>query len=109
MHDVVISYAPGTEPTPGSGPVLFGGFAFDTLSSRTQLWSRFPDGLLILPQYLLSYNAGDVSLTINLMMQATDSCELQAQQIATRAEQVANRYSTQLKHAIRAIYTSLFY
>src|SRR5947207_5467797 len=34
MNDAVISYAPETEPTPGSGPVLFGGFAFDALSSR---------------------------------------------------------------------------
>jgi isochorismate synthase len=81
MHDVVISYAPGTEPTPGSGPVLFGGFAFDTLSPRAQLWSDFPDGLLILPHFLLSYNANHVSLTINSMIQATDSCESQAQQI----------------------------
>jgi isochorismate synthase len=81
MNNAVTSYVPGTEPIPGSGPVLFGGFAFDTQSSRTQLWSQFPDGLLILPQYLLSYNAGHVSLTINKMMHATDSCELQAQQI----------------------------
>jgi len=54
MNDAVISYAPETEPTPGSGPVLFGGFAFDTLSPHTQLWSEFPDGLLILPHFLLS-------------------------------------------------------
>jgi len=81
MNNAVISYAPGTEPTPGSGPVLFGGFAFDMLSPRTQLWSEFPDGLLILPQYLLSYNVDHVSLTINTMMQVTDSYELQAQQI----------------------------
>jgi menaquinone-specific isochorismate synthase len=81
MHDVVISYAPGTEPSPGSGPILFGGFAFDTLSPRTKLWSEFPDGLLILPHFLLSYNADHVSLTINSMIHATDSCELQAQQI----------------------------
>ncbi len=81
MKDTVISYAPGTEPTPGSGPVLFGGFAFDTLSPRTQLWSEFPDGLLILPHFLLSYNADHVTLTINSMIRATDSIELQAQQI----------------------------
>jgi isochorismate synthase len=81
MNDAVTSYAPGTKSTPGSGPVLFGGFAFDALSPRTQLWFKFPDGLLILPHYLLSYNADHVSLTINRMMQATDSCEIQAQQI----------------------------
>lgn len=81
MNDAVTSYASGTEPIPGSGPVLFGGFAFDTQSPHTQLWSRFPDGLLILPRFLLSYNADHVSLTVNKMMHATDSSELQAQQI----------------------------
>src|SRR5436305_6921819 len=81
MNDAVISYKPGTEPTPGSGPVLFGGFAFDTLSPCTQLWSQFPDGLLILPHFLLSYNADHVTLTINSIIQATDSIELNVQQI----------------------------
>ena len=81
MNDAVISYAPETEPTPGSGPVLFGGFAFDALSPRTQLWSEFPDGLLILPHFLLSYNADHVTLTINSIIQATDSIELNVQQI----------------------------
>src|SRR5947199_4666376 len=79
MNDAVISYKPGTEPTPGSGPALFGGFAFDTLSPRTQLWSQFPDGLLILPHFLLSYNADHVTLTINCMIQETDSIRLNAQ------------------------------
>jgi isochorismate synthase len=80
-NDAVLQYAPGTEATPGSGPVLFGGFAFDTLSSRTQLWSEFPDGLLILPTFLLSYDADYVTLTINCMVAATDSIELHSQQI----------------------------
>ena len=57
MNDAVITSAPATLPTPGSGPVLFGGFAFDPLSSRTQLWADFPEGLLILPRFLLSYSA----------------------------------------------------
>ena len=81
MNGAVISYTTGTEPIPGSGPVLFGGFAFDTQSPRTQLWSTFPDGLLILPYFLLSYNAESVTLTINSLIQATDSAEKQAQQI----------------------------
>src|SRR5207245_6307605 len=54
LNDAVITYTPSTLPTPGSGPVLFGGFAFDPLSPRTQLWSDFPAGLLILPRFLLS-------------------------------------------------------
>ncbi len=81
MNDAVITYATGTESIPGSGPVLFGGFAFDTLSPRTQLWSKFPDGLLILPHFLLSYDADQVTLTINIVIQETESIEMQAQQI----------------------------
>src|SRR5690348_13896948 len=70
MNDAVITYAPAAAPTPGSGPLLFGGFAFDPLSQRTQLWAEFPDGLLILPRFLLSYRANDVTLTVNSMMHA---------------------------------------
>src|SRR6516164_4567685 len=91
MNDAVITYATGTEPIPGSGPVFFGGFAFDTLSSRTHLWSKFPDGLLILPHFLLSYDAEHVTLTINCVIQATDSIEMQAQQIE---EDLSNLQST---------------
>jgi menaquinone-specific isochorismate synthase len=95
MNDAVISYEPETEPTPGSGPVLFGGFAFDTLSPRTQLWSEFPDGLLILPRFLLSYNADHVTLTINSMIQATESVELSAQKI----EEDLSKLQTAIKHS----------
>jgi len=81
MNQAVISYTPETEPSPGSGPILFGGFAFDPLSSRTQLWSEFPDGLLILPRFLLSYHANHVTLTINNMIHAIDNIELKALKI----------------------------
>jgi isochorismate synthase len=81
INDAVISYAAETESTPGNGPIFFGGFAFDPLSPRTQLWSAFPDGLLILPRFLLSYTAKYVTLTINCMIQATDSIRLHIQKI----------------------------
>ena len=81
MNDAVVTYAPATMPTPGSGPVLFGGFAFDPLSPRTQLWAEFPGGLLILPRFLLSYSANHVTLTINRMIQASDNIEQSVQEI----------------------------
>lgn len=99
MNEAVISYTPGTELTPGSGPVLFGGFAFDTLSPRTQLWSAFPDGLLTLPRFLLSYNAGQVSLTINCMMSASDAVELQASQI----EEDLNKLQTAIAQSVNTL------
>jgi isochorismate synthase len=95
MNEAVISYAPETEPTPGSGPVLFGGFAFDPLSPRTQLWSEFPGGLLILPRFLLSYNANYVTLTINSMIRATDNIKLNAQKI----EEDLRQLQTAIEHS----------
>jgi isochorismate synthase len=61
--------------TSQGGPVFFGGFAFDPLTPRTSLWTGFPDGLLILPDLLLSHNAGHVTLTVNRMIGAEDSVE----------------------------------
>jgi isochorismate synthase len=90
MNDAVISYVSEILPTPGSGPVFFGGFAFDPLSTRTQLWSDFPDGLLILPRFLLSYTANYVTLTINCMLQATDSIELHVQKIEENVRLLQN-------------------
>src|SRR5260370_3763137 len=81
LQDAVVTYAPAAVPTPGSGPVLFGGFAFDPLSPPTPLWAGFPGGLLILPRFLLSYSANYVTLTINRMVRASDTIEQSAQEI----------------------------
>ena len=95
LQDAVITYAPAAVPTPGSGPVLFGGFAFDPLSPRTQLWAEFPGGLLILPRFLLSYSANHVTLTINRMIQASDNIEQSAQEI----EAGVRHLQTAIEHA----------
>jgi menaquinone-specific isochorismate synthase len=95
MNDAVVTYAPATMSTPGSGPVLFGGFAFDPLSPRTQLWAEFPGGLLILPRFLLSYSANHVTLTINRMIQASDNTEQSAQEI----EAGVRHLRTAIEHA----------
>lgn len=75
LNDAVVTYAHPTASAASSGPVLFGGFTFDPLSPRTQLWADFPDGLLILPQILLSYSANHVALTVNRMVRASDDIE----------------------------------
>jgi isochorismate synthase len=100
MTDAVICYTAGTTHVPGSGPVMFGGFAFDPLSPRTETWMGFPDGLLILPRFLLSYDAGYVTLTINCVMQATDSAELQAKHIEVDLDQLQTAFSLSAKQAV---------
>ncbi len=65
-QDVVVD---AREAPRGTGPLALGGFSFDPLRPRTPLWDGFPDGLLLLPQYLLT-TAGDASwLTVNLLLQ----------------------------------------
>ncbi len=59
----------------GHGPVFFGGFAFDPDNQHTALWSGFPDGLLILPRFLLSYSKNATTLTINILLHAEDDVE----------------------------------
>jgi isochorismate synthase len=88
LNDAVITYTPSTLPTPGSGPVLFGGFAFDPLSPRTQLWAGFPAGLLILPHLLMSYTANQVTLTINRVIQPSENIEQCVQEIEAGVRQL---------------------
>ncbi|MCL4367564.1 MAG: chorismate-binding protein [Actinobacteria bacterium] len=52
----------------GTGPVLMGGFAFDPLRRSTALWAGYPDGLLILPQYVLTTVDGVAWLTVNALL-----------------------------------------
>ncbi|GAC1648014.1 MAG: isochorismate synthase MenF [Ktedonobacteraceae bacterium] len=59
----------------GHGPVFFGGFAFDPDNQHTQLWAGFPDGLLILPRFLLRYSKKHTALTINVFLHAEDDVE----------------------------------
>ncbi len=88
LHDAVVTYAEASASTASSGPLLFGGFTFDPLSTRTALWSDFPDGLLILPRMLLSYHAKRVTLTVNRLMQPSDDSEQCAHEIETSAMQL---------------------
>src|SRR5579862_3778790 len=60
------------EKTPLSGPICFGGFAFDPLGQHTPLWADFPDGLLSLPQALMSRQHDAARLTLNALVNADD-------------------------------------
>ncbi|MBD8068548.1 isochorismate synthase [Bacillus sp. PS06] len=49
----------------GTGPILFGGFSFDPLRSRTALWNEFSDATFVLPKILLSVVNGKCYFTFN--------------------------------------------
>ncbi len=71
-----------------SGPVLLGGFTFDTLTPRTAVWNGFPDGLLILPYLLFHSDEDRAALTINALIDATDACEQRADTLIEDLKQV---------------------
>jgi isochorismate synthase len=52
----------------GTGPILMGGFSFDPLRPSTELWEGYPDGLLVLPRFLLTQADGTTLLTLNAVL-----------------------------------------
>lgn len=50
-----------------TGPLMFGGFSFDPLKPKTELWSKFSDSLFHIPKYMLSIMDGEAFLTTNIV------------------------------------------
>ncbi len=76
QHDAIIYPAPHTDsriPAHISGPIFFGGFAFDPSHLQTALWQDFPAGLLILPRLLFQRDEDQATLTINALISATET------------------------------------
>ncbi len=88
QRDAVIQYTAEEAMHQSSGPVLFGGFAFDPLNARTPLWDGFPDGLLTLPYLLYACNADGATLTINKLLKASDDVERIADEISASVERL---------------------
>ncbi|MPZ23625.1 MAG: isochorismate synthase [Dehalococcoidia bacterium] len=59
-----------------AGPRLVGGFAFDPRATRSGRWHDYPDGLLILPRYMLTTTRAGRWLTINLMVSPDSDAEV---------------------------------
>ena len=53
------------------GPIVFGGFSFDPLNARTELWSTFADADLVLPERLFTLRGGSAWLTRNAVLGPT--------------------------------------
>jgi isochorismate synthase len=85
----VCGQASHTPPAYTNGPVFFGGFAFDPLSSHTPLWENFPDGLLILPRLLFHRDETNAALTINTMIQPDTDIKEITEEISTTLQQLS--------------------
>ena len=69
-----ITYNPFMEN--GSGPLLFGGFSFDPLKQKTELWSKFSDSQFYVPKFMLSIIKGQTFLTTNIVCTNHDDLSL---------------------------------
>jgi isochorismate synthase len=66
----------------GTGPLLMGGFSFDPLRPGTPLWEGYPDGLLVLPRYVLTSADGAAWLTINIVVEPDSTLDDEADLVA---------------------------
>src|SRR5215216_7518189 len=66
----------------GTGPLLMGGFSFDPLRPAMPLWEGYPDGLLVLPRYVLTSADGAAWLTINTVLDPDSSLDIEADTVA---------------------------
>ena len=60
----------------GIGPVMFGGFSFDPLKEKSQLWSKFTETLFHVPKFMYSEINGQAFLTINTVCTEYDDSTL---------------------------------
>jgi len=67
---------------PSTGPLLMGGFSFDPQRPAMPLWEGYPDGLLVLPRYVLTSADGAAWLTINTMFEPDSTLDAEADVVA---------------------------
>jgi isochorismate synthase len=67
---------------PGTGPLLMGGFSFDPQRPAMPVWQGYPDGLLVLPRYVLTSADGAAWLTINTVFEPDSAVDAEADIVA---------------------------
>ncbi|WP_371931985.1 isochorismate synthase [Mesobacillus subterraneus] len=60
----------------GTGPSMFGGFTFDPLKKKTDLWSKFSGALFHIPKYMLTIVKGEAYFTTNVVCTQHDDMSL---------------------------------
>src|SRR5712692_6277250 len=68
----------GPRGLPGVGPILLGGFSFDTRRGDTRLWQGYPPGHLVLPQLLFTRTQRDTWVTYNTVVGSASDPEIEA-------------------------------
>ncbi|UII55315.1 isochorismate synthase [Cytobacillus spongiae] len=90
----------------GTGPTMFGGFSFDPLKERTELWSKFSHTLFHVPKYMLTHVNGQSYLTTNVICTKHDDASLfekieaERRTLLTNVELPINQEVPMIKEAV---------
>ncbi|AIE61131.1 menaquinone-specific isochorismate synthase [Bacillus methanolicus MGA3] len=76
----------------GIGPIMFGGFSFDPLKEKTDLWAKFSDSLFYIPVYMLSIINGQAFFTTNILCTQHDHPSIIEKIIKERDEIIESIY-----------------
>lgn len=68
----------GPRGLPGVGPLLLGGFAFDTQRQTTALWHNFPHARLVLPKLIFAKRQDEFWLTRTVVLDAESDFDFEA-------------------------------
>ena len=81
-HLMAGAISEGPRGLPGVGPILLGGFSFDTRRGDTRLWQGYPPGRLVLPQLVFTRTHGETWVTYNTVVGAASDPETEAASLA---------------------------
>lgn len=116
----------GQASVEGTGPILFGAFAFDAMSTAARQWRPFRNGLFYVPQLLLTSSGGRSFLTVNFsckpdtpldklmillkegetLLRKSDPIPEANHQIVDEIEQNPEKWTKRVREAIGQIKTS---
>ncbi len=63
------------------GPILMGGFSFDTARHESTAWRGYPDGRMVLPRICVGARDGRAWLTVNAVLNQDTSAERESAEI----------------------------
>lgn len=86
------AFIAGPQQLRGVGPLLLGGFAFDSVRPTTELWQGYPAGRLVLPKLLFTYLEAETWLTYNAVVTPSTDVEAEAHALTTLREQVVGYF-----------------
>jgi menaquinone-specific isochorismate synthase len=90
----------GVTDVDATGPLLFGGFSFDTYKSDSELWNQFGDNLFYIPAFMLSIVKGQAYLTTNVLCTPDDQATLFIEMINERDQLVENKSKSNNKNEL---------